>query len=103
MKALLEESEINKSKPVEYDAVLSEFESLNKIRNDYLHKRWTTAIRKDGEMTVTLSTISPDAFDLYDYREVELKEITSAIERMKALRLTIMKLVPAIAVSGPRE
>ena len=89
IRAILEKSPINRKKGAIFDAIIDEFEALNKARNKYVHGLWWTHVESQR---VFLQPASTDEFGFLDQREVTLQEMDDVIERMSRLFGRIMRL-----------
>ncbi len=88
MRALLERSRLNKDKSGEYDAIISEFASLNDRRNIYVHCLWST--HESGRVFLAESSI--DDGHWFEQREVPFEELANVVIRMGNLWRRIMIL-----------
>lgn len=88
MRAILEQSPINRNKGAIYDAIIDEFESLNKARNNYVHGLWWT--HESGRMFLHPASTSETGF--FHQREVTLDEMNGVIVRMAKLWRRIINL-----------
>lgn len=70
-----------------YDQALTEFEKLNKLRNQYLHGLWRT--RDTGEVLLSVPTGEPLAA-FRTGRKVSSKELDDVIERMGKLNIDVL-------------
>jgi hypothetical protein len=89
LKAVLEKSAINRDKTAEYDAVINEFELLNRERNTYVHGLWDT---HDESGKAFLCEPSPDAFYFLHPRHVPIEELQNIVIRMGNLARRIICL-----------
>ena len=89
LKAVLEKSEINRDKTAEYDAVINEFELLNRARNTYVHGLWDTH-HESGR--AFLCEPSPDEFYFFQPRYVPIEELQNTVIRMGNLARRIICL-----------
>lgn len=78
MRAILEQSPINQKKGAIFDAMIDEFEALNKARNKYVHGLWWT--HESQRMYLQPASTSEAGF--LDQREVTLQEMNEVLERM---------------------
>jgi hypothetical protein len=86
MRSLLENHPLNMAKGADYDKIIDEFESLNKIRNAYIHGLWST--HESGK--VYLSSPEGDQIWFFDNeKEVRLKDMDNMLERMRELKNSI--------------
>ncbi|MEI7806418.1 MAG: hypothetical protein WCI56_13930 [Hyphomicrobiales bacterium] len=83
--ALLQKSPINKDKGELYDLLIDQFSDLVSRRNTLLHSLWYT--HESGR--VFISEESVEDFHLFDWREIELKELEAALNLMWALATKI--------------
>lgn len=94
MKALLERTARNKTKGSEYDEIISEFASLNDLRNTYIHGLWHT--HETGRVFFSESSI--DDGHIFAQRELLIEELQNATIRMGNLWVRVTKLLhPDIA------
>ncbi len=82
MKAMLQHSPQNVQKSSVYDELIAEFETLNELRNDYVHGLWHT---NANEKKFFLSQPTKEEFTFAPAREVARKEIGEFLGRMIAL------------------
>lgn len=88
LRSLLETSDINQNRPIDFDTAIDEFQSLSKKRNELLHGLlWT---HQDGR--VFLQEASADNFSFMQMRELEAKTIATLIERVASLNQTVERL-----------
>lgn len=96
MRSLLENHPLNMAKGLEYDKIIDEFASLNKIRNSYVHGLWTT--HESGK--IHLSSAEGDNVWFFDNeKEISVKDIDNTLARMIELR----KSIRAVATDGLME
>jgi hypothetical protein len=88
LRAVLEKSEINRTKTAEYDEIISEFDSLNSKRNTYVHGLWET--HESGK--AFLSAPGSDDFYFYKRREVPIQELQNVVIRIRNLARRINRL-----------
>jgi hypothetical protein len=89
LRSLLERTEMNQRKDKIYDEIISEFATLNNLRNTYLHGLWHT--HESGR--VFFIEASVDETSLFENREIHVEEIVSAIGKMTALENRIGFLI----------
>jgi hypothetical protein len=84
MESLLEKSPANKALGAEFDAIISEFRSVSKIRNDYVHGLWWTS---DGDGSLWLAKPKDDdhGLTLFAASKEDPDLIAAATERIKQL------------------
>jgi hypothetical protein len=83
MRSLLEKHPLNMAKGDEYDKIIDEFESLNKLRNAYIHGLWST--HESGKIYLS-SSEGDQAWFFDNEKEVRLKDIDNMLERMHELK-----------------
>ena len=72
---------IHQNKPQELDELLTEFASLNRIRNHYMHGLWYTHAETQRVFLVE----EPDDYDAFHKRrEVKVTEIKHTLSRITA-------------------
>jgi hypothetical protein len=82
MRTMLEKSPQHKTKPLDFDDLISEIASLNKMRNAYAHGLWYT--HEDGQRVfIEEETATYDKF--LDKREVTTNELSQVLDRMIGL------------------
>jgi hypothetical protein len=87
MEALLERSPIHKDKSLSFEEIITEFMSLNGIRNGYAHGLWYT---HEDRKRVFLEE-ETDTYDKFlDKREVTVRELGDVSKRMMALMGRLM-------------
>jgi hypothetical protein len=86
LRNLLETNPLNKEKPASYDELIDEFDSLNKLRNLYVHGIWFTDA-KTRCVTLTRSTAQHEVYTRS--QEVTAKELNEVVARMQALHTKI--------------
>jgi hypothetical protein len=82
MRTLLEQTEQNRALDTAYDEVIDEFDSLNGLRNKFLHGLWWTHTESGR---VFFAEPSLDEFSFLDQREVKKKELETTLRRMATL------------------
>lgn len=90
MQALLQKSYINKDLESEYDAIISEFDSISKLRNRYVHALWFTRLKsgasgkfENDRLLIDNSGIAGES--LCDVQEISPAEFTALKERIQVL------------------
>lgn len=82
LKALLERTNINRTKSAKYDDMIHEFSNLNRLRNTYLHGLWWTHVETGNTY---FSELMDDEHAFFEAREVKAPELQNVINRMEAL------------------
>jgi len=91
MNSLLHEAKSNKGKPKYYGEIISEFASLNKLRNQYVHGLWYT--HATGAPFISKPT-SDDEMPFLARKPISVKQVQHTVKRMMTLLgdLTAMRL-----------
>ena len=87
MTAMLQKSPLHKSKPIDFDQLIAEFASLNKMRNAYAHGLWYT-YQDEKRIFIEEETETYDKF--FDKREVTEKELNGVLRRMTELAAKLL-------------
>lgn len=96
MRSLLEESSLDRNMPLLFEEIIDEFSALNGIRDQFVHGLWFT----HESQRIFLAVATTDKFAFMRRREVEIGELTGAIERMSKLWF---KISDAIESATPRR
>jgi len=85
---LLEKAPLNKERSEEFDALLSEYRSRRKARNDYAHALWYT--ESDG--SVTLARSSEHGFGMMEAVAEPLKALNNLVQRIRAFTWSVIEI-----------
>jgi hypothetical protein len=88
MKALLEKAPLNKDRGEEFDALLSEYNSIRKARNDYAHGLWYT--EENG--SVMLAREAEHGFGMMEAAPEPIKELDDLVARIRKLTWSVIEL-----------
>lgn len=84
MRSLLEESPGNQTKGPEFDAIISEFESLTNQRNNYVHGLWYTDTKTGVVYRADPSVTHADG-PFQTARKIRIEDAQDVANRMQAL------------------
>ena len=100
LRQLLEKAEINIDRDESFDAIITEFEAISRIRNSYVHGKWWTS--SDGKNTILDASPDPDQ-SLVKARIVRVDEVKALSVRMFELHVRIHHEVECFLESSQKR
>lgn len=88
MRAVLQRARHTATFPDEFDDILDEFQSINSLRNDYVHGRWFTDINT-GTVYIIKPNEDPLIADMSAMNEIKVSELEVVRNRIVQLQLKI--------------
>ena len=83
MKSLLHEAKSNSGKGSHFDEIITEFASLNKIRNQYVHGLWFTQTAT-GKLYISEAT-SDEEMPFLARKRISPKQVQNTLKRIVEL------------------
>jgi hypothetical protein len=93
MRKLLETAPFNKDTDERFDEILSEYDEVRRLRNQYAHGLWWTG--EDGQ-TVCLSASDPHGYSFLEARPIETSELEETLAKVRALtkKVVLLDILP---------